>query len=94
MNRPPAQTRANVKRLPGVIGFGVMWDEFTRSLVVALFVWCWKFHIPRVGACKNCGHGPDVHRARRDHGVIQWRCGIGALTGHGCDCEHYDPETK
>lgn len=85
------------KLLPGTFGVGLVWDSFTRSLVFSFLGFCVKFHWPRVGACKFCGHGPDKHTARRSRGLIEWRCtqlmrAAGSTTTSTCECEHYEPE--
>lgn len=78
-----------VKRLAGTFGIGAVYDGFTRALILSFFTVCYKLQWPTVGACKFCGHGPKAHTARRDRGLITWKC---YAEGTPCECEHYDPE--
>ncbi len=88
------------KRMPGVRGLGLVYDTFTSSLILTLGPACWKWHWPHVGNCTSCGHSPRVHIARRDRGMIEWRCdhAIVLLRQNPkgnyavCACKHYDPE--
>ena len=77
------------KPLPGTFGFGIVWDGFTQSLIISVLFACIKLQWPRVGACKTpeCGHDHRCHRARRDRGMITWRC-----VANDCECQHYQPE--
>lgn len=80
-----------IKFLPGTYGLALIYDAFTRSLIFSpLPGVCWKLEWPRKGVCKFCPHGPSLHSARRDHGMIEWSCS-GKMGSADCECEHYEP---
>jgi hypothetical protein len=77
-----------LKRLPGVFGLGIMVDDFTDSAVICFLRFCWKITWPKVGRCRHCGHHALDHKARRDHGFIEWTC------KPGCECTDFSPVRK
>lgn len=81
-----------MKLLPGTFGFGVIYDDLNRSVYVSFSAWTVKFHWPRVGLCRHCGHGPGWHSADRSRGVLVWTCGWTGDEREACYCDHYSPE--
>lgn len=77
-----------VRLLAGTGGLGVVYNKATRSVIVAVLAWGWSFSFPRPGACKFCGHGPELHAARREGRMVEWSCHGSKAT---CECEHYTP---
>jgi hypothetical protein len=77
-----------IKRMAGTFGFGAIWHKATRTIMFALFGYAITFAFPRPGACKFCGHGPELHSATRAYGFTEWSCHGDKKT---CECEHYEP---
>ncbi len=78
------------------VGFRITYHIETRTLLVTLIWWALSLHFPRTGNCNGCGHGYLAHVARKDRGMILWRCyaftGGAAPRPDACGCKFYDPE--